>query len=125
MSRRVALAFALSALVVLLAATAVRADRRATTKERAQVAKAVELPAPCARVRISTVATGARWASAYWRPGSLKCKPFARDGVAVLKRKSKPGARWRFITAGSDFFCRDLHDIVPEAVANDLGIDCH
>lgn len=125
MNRRVALVFGLAALLVLGAATGVRADRKATAKERAQVAKAVELPAACARVRISTVVPTAHWASAFWRPGSLKCKPFARDGVAVLKRKAKPRARWRFITAGSDFFCSDLYDIVPEAVANDLDVDCH
>lgn len=119
------LAFALAAVVAIVGAANVGADRRPTDKEHRAIARAVDLPRKCAKVRISTETERPRWASSSWRSGP-GCQPFASDGVTVLKKKKRGDrpARWRFVTAGSSFECADLYRDVPRPVAKDLGIDC-
>src|SRR5262245_8094893 len=113
--------FAAIALLALLVASA-GADRKPTPDERRAIAKVVDLPAKCAKVRISTVTDDPEWASVYWKPHPKdKCMPYARDGVAVERFKK---GHWKFITAGSSFTCRELFRDVPRDVVDDLGIDC-
>jgi hypothetical protein len=120
--RRRALVLTLTAAAVALAIPAVvHADRKPTSKEHRQIAKAMKFPAHCTRVRVSTVVTTPRWASLSWKPGP-GCKPFAADGVAILKKR--PGGHWKFVTAGSSFDCGPLYAQVPQAVVQDLGISC-
>jgi len=115
-------ALLLAAVLALIAAATVQADRKPTVKERKAVAAIVDLPAKCAHVRISTVTEKPKWASVSFRPHSPEsCQPFASDGVTVAKKRS---GRWRFVTAGSSFDCPDLYKDVPVSVAQDLGIDC-
>ncbi|MQA74915.1 MAG: hypothetical protein GEU88_11340 [Solirubrobacterales bacterium] len=120
------LAIVLAAAVALVAATAVQADRKPTDKQARAIAKVMDLPAKCARIRVSTRTPRPKWAALTWRPGP-GCEPFAADGVAVVKKKRRAGrpARWRFVTAGSAFECPGLYRDVPRRVARDLGIDCH
>lgn len=113
--------FVLLIAVFLLLAGVASAQRAPTKKEHRQIAKAMKFPAHCTRVRVSTVVTSPRWASLSWRPGP-GCKPFAADGVAILKKR--PGAQWKFVTAGSSFDCGPLYAQVPQAVVEDLGITC-
>ena len=119
-------ACALAAIAVLASGAHVTADRRPTAKEHRAVARAVDLPRKCAKVRISTETERPRWASSSWKPGP-GCQRFAADGVVVLKKRKRGDrpARWRFVTAGSSFGCAELYRDVPAAVAKDLGIDCH
>ncbi len=105
----------------LLVTAVAHADRAPTAKQHRQIAKAAELPPRCAAVRISTVSKKPKWASVSWKPGGAKCKPFAANGVEVVK---KTKGRWRFITAGSSFDCGPLYKLVPLAVVQDLGISC-
>jgi hypothetical protein len=115
-------AVALSVLAVALVMPAVvHADRKPTSKERAQIAAVVQLPAKCARVRVSTVTKKPKWATAEWRDGGQQCSPFASNGVTVEKKRA---GRWRFITAGSSFDCPGLYAKVPQPVAKDLRISC-
>jgi hypothetical protein len=119
LTRTALIALALTSLLVSGAA----ADRKPTRDERRAIAKVVELPAACAKVRISTVTDDPEWASVYWKPHPKdKCSPYARDGVAVERYKN---GRWKFITAGSSYTCRGLYRDVPRDVAKDLGIDCY
>jgi preprotein translocase subunit Sss1 len=99
----------------------VHADRKPTSKERAQIAKVIHLGPMCAAVRVSTVTKKPKWASASWRDGGQECSPFASNGVTVEK---KSHGRWRFVTAGSSFTCTELYAKVPQAVAKDLKISC-
>ena len=120
LTRMAALA-AITLLAVLVASAG--ADRKPTRDERRAIAKVVELPAACAKVRISTVTEDPEWASVYWKPHPKdKCMPYARDGVAVERYKN---GHWKFITAGSSYRCRDLYRDVPRDVADDLNIDCY
>jgi hypothetical protein len=104
-----------------LVAGVASAQRQPTKKEHRQIAKAMKFPTRCTRVRVSTVATSPKWASLSWKPGR-GCKKFAADGVAILKKR--PGAHWKFVTAGSSFDCGPLYERVPQAVVQDLGITC-
>lgn len=116
------LAALLVAALTLLAVGAASADRKATNDERRAIAKEVDLPTKCAKVRISTVTESTEWASVYWKPRpEEKCMPYARDGVAVLRLKKSD---WRFVTAGSDFTCNGLYKDVPREVVRDLDIPC-
>jgi hypothetical protein len=118
---RTAAVAAIALLAVLVASAG--ADRKPTRDERRAIAKVVELPAACAKVRISTVTEDPEWASVYWKPHPAdKCMPYARDGVAVERYKN---GHWKFVTAGSSFTCRQLYRQVPRKVVNDLGIDCY
>jgi hypothetical protein len=125
MKSRRSLAFALAAALAMVGAANVAADRKPTDKELRAIARAVELPPKCAKVRISTETERPKWASSSWRPGP-GCQRFAFDGVAVLKKKKRGDrpARWRLVTAGSSFECADLYRDVPRRVAKDLGLDC-
>lgn len=117
-----ALGAILVAALALIAVTAASADRKATHDERKAIAKQVDLPTKCAKVRVSTATESSEWASVYWKPRPKeKCTPYARDGVAVLRLKN---GKWRFITAGSDFVCRQLYKDVPQEVVSDLDIPC-
>jgi hypothetical protein len=111
--------------LTLVGADAVIADRAPSPPERRAIARAVDLPRKCSKIRVSTVATRPKWASIRWKPAA-GCEPYAADGVAVLKKKQREGrrARWRLVTAGSDFECPDLYDEVPRRVAEDLEIAC-
>ena len=125
MTRRPATLLALLTLIVAsLGAMNAAADRAATNKERGVIAKVVELPGKCATVRVSTETQRPKWASVLWKPGPAACEPYARDGVAVVKRRH---GRWRFVTAGSDFDCPRLYREVPRRIALDLDLDewCH
>jgi hypothetical protein len=97
------------------------ADRKPTNKERSQIAAVVQLPAKCARVRVSTVTKKPKWGSVSWRNGGSECEPLASNGVTVVK---KAHGRWRFVTAGSSFDCPGLYAKVPQPVAQDLKISC-
>jgi hypothetical protein len=101
--------------------SAASADRKATSKERAQIAAVVQLPSKCARVRVSTVTKKPKWGSVSWRNGGSECMPLASNGVTVEK---KSHGRWRFVTAGSSFTCAELYAKVPQAVAKDLKVSC-
>jgi hypothetical protein len=107
--------------VFCLVAGVASADRKPTKKEHHQVAKAAHFPPRCTRVRVSTAVTSPKWASLSWKPGR-NCMKFAADGVAILKKR--PGAHWKFVTAGSSFDCGPLYAQVPQAVVQDLGITC-
>jgi hypothetical protein len=118
-------AIALAAAVAMVGAANVAADRKPTDKEHRAIARVVELPRKCAKVRISTETDRPKWASARWRSGP-DCQPFASDGVTVVKKRKRGDrpARWRFVTAGSSFTCGDLYRDVPRQVADDLDIAC-
>jgi hypothetical protein len=106
---------------MLVAVGVASAERNPTHKEHRAIAKAMKFPPRCTRVRVSTVVTTPRWASLSWKPGR-GCRPFAADGVAILKKRA--GGRWKFVTAGSSFDCGPLYAQVPQAVVQDLGITC-
>jgi hypothetical protein len=118
--RGTTLALCVIACAFLVAGVA-NADRKPTGKEHRQIAKAMKLPPRCTRVRVSTVVSNPSWASLSFKPGQ-KCKRFAADGVAILKKR--PGGRWKFVTAGSSFDCGPLYSQVPQPVVQDLGISC-
>lgn len=99
------------------------AVRAPTPKEHRQIAKAMKIPPRCTRVQVSTVVISPKWASLSWKPGP-KCKPFAADGVAVLKKAARKGATWKLVTAGSSYDCPSLYQQVPQPIAQDLGLDC-
>jgi len=114
--------FAAIALIVVLAVPpVVQADRKPTSKERAEIAAVVDLPAKCARVRVSTETEKPKWGSVTFKPGPSECDAHASNGVTVVK-KSK--GSWRFVTAGSSFDCGPLYKKVPAGIAADLGISC-
>jgi hypothetical protein len=120
--RRYGLLLLTSLAAVTLAIPAiVHANRKPTSKERAQIAAVVQLPSKCARVKISTVTKKPKWSSVSWRNGGSECMPLASNGVTVEK---KSHGRWRFVTAGSSFDCPGLYAKVPQAVARDLKINC-
>jgi hypothetical protein len=105
----------------LVAPAIVRADRKPTHKEKVRIARVVDLPANCARVRVSTVTKKPKWGSVSFRPGSKDCDRFASNGVTVVR---KAVGHWRFVTAGSSFDCSSLYALVPKNVVTDLGISC-
>jgi hypothetical protein len=113
----IALACAASLLVVSVAG----AQRKPSTKEQAQIASVVRLPAICAKVRVSTETRKPKWGKVSWRRGGSQCDPLASNGVTVVK---KTKGSWRLITAGSSFTCGELYAKVPKAVAKDLKISC-
>jgi hypothetical protein len=112
-----ALVFATAFVLVSVAS----AQRKPTSKERAQIAAVVQLPSKCARVRVSTVTKKPKWGSVSWRNGGSECTPLASNGVTVEKKSHR---RWRFVTAGSSFTCSELYAKVRQAVARDLKISC-
>jgi hypothetical protein len=107
--------------VALVLPAVVHADRKPTSKERAQIAAVVQLPSKCARVKVSTVTKKPKWGSVEFRPGPEECNQFASNGVTVAR---KAVGHWRFVTAGSSFSCAELYAKVPQAVAKDLKISC-
>jgi hypothetical protein len=109
------------AVVSLAAPAAVNAQRKPTHKEKVRIARVVDLPARCARVRVSTVTKKPKWGSVSFRPGPSQCDQFASNGVNVVR---KVVGHWRFITAGSSFDCPGLYAKVPQPVAKDLKISC-
>jgi hypothetical protein len=118
--RRSAIA-ALILVPILLLAGVARADRKPTHKEKVRIARVVNLPAKCARVRVSTETKKPKWGSVSFRPGSKDCEQFASNGVTVVR---KAVGHWRFVTAGSSFDCSSLYAQVPKNVVADLGISC-
>ena len=122
MSRRtlIPVAALLAALLTasLIAAPDGEARRKPTSKERAAIARAMDRPARCLFIRVSTVSR--RWASVRLRNRKRSCARYAADGVGVF-RKRKDG-RWRFVTAGSAFDCPVPN--VPRRVQRDLRIPC-
>jgi hypothetical protein len=120
--KRIGVALLLSVAVgALLAPSIVTAQRKPTSKELAQIASVVHLPAICAKVRVSTESRKPKWAKVSWRRGGSQCEPLASNGVSVVK---KSRGRWLFITAGSSFTCGELYAKVPKNVARDLKISC-
>jgi hypothetical protein len=120
--RRYGLLLIASLAAAALAAPAiVHAERKPTHKEKVRIARVVDLPAKCARVRVSTVTKKPKWASVSFRPGSRSCDPFASNGVTVVR---KVIGHWRFVTAGSSFDCMGLYAKVPQSVTQDLKISC-
>jgi hypothetical protein len=111
----------LSLVAILSIAGVASADRMPTSKERTQIAAAVQLPTRCARVRVSTVTKKPKWGSVSWRNGGSECMALASNGVTVEKRSH---GSWRFVTAGSSFSCAELYAKVPQVVAQDLKISC-
>jgi len=121
--RRPGLVLVAALAVGALAAPAiVHADRKPSHKEKVRIARVVDLPAKCARVRVSTVTKKPKWGSVSYRPGPKDCKQFASNGVTVVR---KSVGNWRFITAGSSFDCSSLYAKVPKKVVADLGVTCH
>ena len=112
---------ALLATASLAASAVVNAQRKPTHKEKVRIARVVDLPARCARVRVSTVTKKPKWGSVSFRPGPSQCDQFASNGVTVVR---KVVGHWRFVTAGSSFDCPGLYAKVPKAVAHDLKISC-
>jgi hypothetical protein len=120
--RRYGLVLLASVAVTALVAPAIaHADRKPTHKEKVRIARVVDLPAKCARVRVSTVTKKPKWGSVSFRPSSKACNPFASNGVTVVR---KVVGHWRFVTAGSSFDCKGLYPQVPKNVVADLGISC-
>ncbi len=117
-----AITFAGVAVAVFLVVGVANADRKPSHKEKVRIARVVDLPAKCARVRVSTETKKPKWASVSFRPGPKDCNPFASNGVTVVR---KAVGRWRFVTAGSSFDCSSLYAQVPKTVAADLGISCN
>jgi hypothetical protein len=118
--RRLAL-IAVACSAILLLVSVASAQRKPSTKEQAQIASVVRLPAVCAKVRISTETKKPKWGKVSWRRGGSQCDPLASNGVTVVK---KTKGSWRFITAGSSFTCGELYAKVPKAIAKDLKISC-
>jgi hypothetical protein len=116
------LVIALAAIVPLVAAAGAQGDRPAHKDEKRALARVVDTPKKCLKIRISTRTDRPKWAAVRWRLRKPSCERWAADGVAVMKRRG--GNRWKFVTAGSDFECRPLWRKVPRRVARDLGIDC-
>ncbi len=114
-------AFAAVISAALLLPAVVHADRKPTHKERVRIARVVDLPAKCARVRVSTTTKKPKWGSVAFRPGPAECDPFASNGVTVVR---KAVGHWRFVTSGSSFDCPGLYAKVPQNVVKDLGIGC-
>jgi hypothetical protein len=112
----------LVAALPLLAAAFAQADRKPTSKERAQLAKVLQVPPRCAAVRISTETAKPKWGSVSFNFKGSDCESFASDGVIVAK---KSDGRWRQVVDGSSFDCPSLYKKVPKSVAMDLGITCH
>jgi hypothetical protein len=107
---------------LLLPAGAAEADRKPTDKERRGIAKSVGVPETCLRIRVSTVPEVRKFATSSYRISApRKCDFYAADGVIIFKRVN---GRWRFVDAGSSFFCSDLYEKVPQIVVEDLGIFC-
>jgi hypothetical protein len=119
MSRRLLIPLVLALSLSLVAVAG--ADRKPTTKEKAQIASVIGLPVACAKVRVSTVTKKPKWGSVSFKAAGTQCETHASDGVTVAK---KTGGRWRLVTAGSSFSCSELNQEVPEAVYKDLGIKC-
>ena len=113
--------FAIFVVAALLVAGVANAERKPTSKERAQIAAVAQLPSKCARVKVSSVKTKSKWGSVSWRNGGSECKPLASNGVTVVKKSQ---GRWKFVTAGSSFDCPGLYAKVPQAVVQDLKISC-
>ena len=110
------------AAIALVVPAAVQASRKPTTKERAQIASVVHLPASCAKVRVSTTTKKPKWGDVSFKIKSPStCQPLASDGVTIVH---KSGGRWRFVTAGSSFGCSELYAQVPQLVIKDLAIKC-
>ncbi len=107
--------------VAFVAAGVANADRTPSHKEKVRIARVVDLPAKCARVRVSTETKKPKWGSVSFRPGPKVCNQFASNGVTVVR---KSVGHWRFITAGSSFDCSSLYTQVPKSVVADLGIGC-
>lgn len=118
--RSIKLALTLTGAVLLVAGVA-SAQRKPTTKEKAQIASVVHLPVVCAKVKVSTETKKPKWGRVSWRRGGSQCDPLASNGVTIVKKST---GRWRFITAGSSFTCGELYAKVPRAVAQDLKIAC-
>ena len=118
--RGITLAALLVAVFLVVVGTA-GAERKPTTKEKAQIASIARLPAVCARVRIATTSKKPKWGSVSWHRGGSQCEPLASNGVTIVK---KSAGRWHFITAGSSFDCKGLYDRVPKPVVKDLRIRC-
>jgi hypothetical protein len=109
---RVALVLVLAGL--LATAPAGDARRRATTAERAAVARHMGVPARCARVYVSTV--DRHFASYEFNARASRCTRYGSNGIDVLKRS---GTRWRDLGGMSD--CRDATiPHVPARVLRDL-----
>jgi hypothetical protein len=111
----------LTVAIPLLLTGVASADRKPTTKEKAQIASVVHLPVVCAKVKVSTETKKPKWGRVSWRRGGSQCDPLASNGVTIVKKST---GRWRFITAGSSFTCGELYAKVPRAVAQDLKIAC-
>jgi hypothetical protein len=108
--------------IPLVAAVGAQGDRAANKDEKRAIARKMDTPKRCLKVRVSTKTDRPKWASVRWRLRKPSCERWAADGVAVLKRKG--GNRWRFVIAGSDFECQGLWRQVPRRVARDLDIAC-
>ena len=121
MRRNGILALALLAAASLAVPAVANAQRKPTHKEKVRIARVVNLPARCARVRVSTVTKKPKWGSVSFRPGPSKCDRFASNGVTVVR---KVVGHWRFVTAGSSFDCPGLYAKVPKTVVHDLKISC-
>ena len=115
----------LTALLLALAtclavATSADARRKATAKEKRQIAQIFNAPPKCSKVYISTV--NERWGSYQFDHRKIDVEPcdqVAADGIAIVRKRN---GRWRFVTAGSSFEC-PVPD-VPRRVAKDLRIPC-
>jgi hypothetical protein len=121
MRRYAVIVLASLASAALAAPAIVHADRKPSHKEKVRIARVVDLPAKCARVRVSTETKKPKWGSVSFRPGPKSCNQFASNGVTVVR---KVVGHWRFVTAGSSFDCQGLYAKVPKMVAEDLKITC-
>jgi hypothetical protein len=115
----------LAVVTVLLAALALAATadarRKPTKGERASIGAAVDVPGKCLRIFVSTV--NERWARMEFNAKKYDnpdCRPYAADGIVVLKRKH---GQWKRITEGSAFEC-PVPD-VPRRIVKDLKIPCY
>ena len=63
---------------------------RRPTRSRCRSPRVVDLPAKCARVRVSTETKKPKWGSVSFRPGPKVCKQFASNGVTVVQKSHRP-----------------------------------
>ena len=107
---------------MLAAAAPASADRAPTKTERNAIARAAEIRAECALIRVSTVRHPYKWAAVRTRDRCLE--PRTLSATQIFRRKRERGAPWR-LRVSFPGGCAYIGDRVPESVTNDFGIICY
>jgi hypothetical protein len=112
---------AVTVVAVLGSAVPAGADRAPTQTERSAIARAAEIRAECAAIRVSTVRHRFKWAHVGIRDRCLE--PRERALPRIFRRKRERGAPWRLRWDYGDG-CGALLDGVPQRVLDDFGMGC-